>query len=70
MRAYAATSGVLYVALLLAHGARLAAEGSSPLHSPIFVVTSLGALAMALWSFRVWKAASGEQRSAASQRGR
>jgi hypothetical protein len=49
------TTGVLYVALFLAHVARVAAEGASPLNSPVFVVTSLGALAMAAWSARVLK---------------
>ncbi len=53
MKAYAATTGILYVALFLAHAARLAAEGAALLDSPVFVFTSLGALAMAAWSWRV-----------------
>ena len=56
MRAYVVTTGILYVALFLAHMARLAAEGMTPLRSPMFVVTSLGALAMIVWSVRALKA--------------
>mgnify|MGYP003622983611 CR=1 FL=1 len=57
MRTYVVTTGILYVALFLAHVARLVSEGTSPLHSPMFVLTSLGALAMAAWSVRVLKRA-------------
>jgi hypothetical protein len=61
MRAYVVTTGVLYVALFLAHVARLVFEGSSPLRSPTFILTSLGSLVMVAWSVRVVR--SGAARS-------
>ena len=50
MRAYLATSGLIFLAVALAHAARLIAEGMGPLQEPIFVVSSLLALAMAVWA--------------------
>lgn len=58
MRAYVVTTGVLYVLLFLAHVARLFAEGNSPLSSWVFVATSVGALAMSVWSWRVYRSLS------------
>lgn len=53
MRTYVMTTGLLYVALLLAHVARLVDEGLSPLHSPSFVGTSIIAALLAAWSWRI-----------------
>ena len=50
MRAYIVTSGLLFVGLVLAHLARLVAEGLGPLHEPAFLFTSLLGLAMAGWA--------------------
>lgn len=53
MRAYVMTSGSLFGLLVLAHVARLFAEGAGVLESPMFVVTSLLAAGMAAWAVRV-----------------
>jgi hypothetical protein len=50
MRAYVVTTGVLFVLVVIAHAARLVAEGSGPLHQPIFVGATLAALAVCAWA--------------------
>jgi hypothetical protein len=50
MRAYLLTSGLIFLAVALAHAARLIVEGIGPLQEPIFGVSSLLALAMAVWA--------------------
>ena len=50
MRAYVLSSGLIFLALALAHAARLVAEGSGPLHNPLFIASSLLGLGMALWA--------------------
>jgi|SoimicMinimDraft_17_1059745.scaffolds.fasta_scaffold1149037_1 hypothetical protein len=50
MRAYVVTSGLLFLALPVAHVARLVAEGWGPLHEPVFVISTLLALGMAVWA--------------------
>jgi hypothetical protein len=50
MRAYVLTSGLIFLAVALAHAARLLAEGFGPLQQPIFTLSSVLALAMALWA--------------------
>jgi len=65
MRAYVLTTGALYVALFAVHMARLASEGSSVLHSPAYVITSLGSLVMTAWSIRALKSAPATQGNAA-----
>lgn len=52
MRAYLLTSGLIFLVAALTYGARLIAEGIGPLQEPIFVVSSLLALAMAVWAAR------------------
>lgn len=53
MRAYVLTSGTLFGLLVLAHMARLFAEGARVLESPMFVVTTLLAAGMTAWAVRV-----------------
>ena len=55
MRAYVVITGLFYVALFLAHVARVVAEGPSVLQGWAFIVTSLCSLAMAAWSWRALK---------------
>lgn len=50
MRAYVLTTGVIFTGLALAHVARLLAEGSGPLTEPVFFVTTLLAIVMAVWA--------------------
>ncbi len=55
MRAYTAVTGAIFILLVGAHFLRIVDEGLGPLRDPIFVVTSLLSLAMALWASRTWK---------------
>ena len=55
MRCYVVTTGMIFVALLVAHLARFYAEGAGILSSPAFVLTSVGSAAMAIWSWRVYR---------------
>jgi hypothetical protein len=50
MRAYIVTSGLIFAGLVLAHVARLVAEGLGPLHEPGFLVSSLLGLVMTGWA--------------------
>jgi hypothetical protein len=49
-RAYVAASGLVFLAVVGAHVARLIAEGTGPLHEPIFIVATLLALGLAGWA--------------------
>jgi len=50
-RAYIATAGLIFAAIFLIHVARIAFEGSGPLHDPFFISATIVALAAAIWSF-------------------
>jgi hypothetical protein len=50
MRAYVITSGLVFLALALAHVARLIIEGTGPLHEIGFVAASVIAITMAAWA--------------------
>jgi len=50
MRAYLITSGVIFLLILVAHGARVAAEGTWLATEPSFVATSGLALGMFVWA--------------------
>ena len=49
-KAYIAAAGLVFTALVVIHLARIAFEGSGPLHDPFFVGSTLIALAAALWA--------------------
>jgi hypothetical protein len=51
MRAYVITSGIVFGLVVLAHIARAAAEGPSLLKSPIYIVSTLAAIALSLWAW-------------------
>ena len=57
MRAYVLASGLMFLVLALAHVARFVAEGSGPLHNPLFVASSLLGLGMALWAAVIFRSA-------------
>jgi hypothetical protein len=57
MRTYVLASGVIFLVLALAHAARLVAEGSGPLHNPLFVASSLLGLGMAMWAAVILRSA-------------
>ena len=49
MKSFVAISGSIFALLLVAHGARFAAEGASVLGEPIFILTTVASAAMTLW---------------------
>jgi hypothetical protein len=53
MKAYVLTTGIVFVLVIAAHVARLAAEGLPPLQDPSFVFTSVLAAALVVWAARV-----------------
>ena len=55
MRAYTLVSGILFLLVLLAHIARLIAEGFGVLTNPVFDLTTLLAVNMVVWSYRVYR---------------
>ena len=54
MKAYALTTGLLFVLVLAAHIARIAAEGLRLLKEPTFVFTSLLCVGFAVWAWRLF----------------
>ena len=58
MKSYLAVTGIAFGLIVLAHIARLFDEGVHLLGEPIFVVTSLGSLAMFVWGAILFKRAS------------
>jgi hypothetical protein len=58
MKSYIAVTGIAFGLIVLAHIARLFDEGAHLLGEPIFLVTSLGSLAMCLWAAILFKRAS------------
>jgi hypothetical protein len=53
MRAYLMTSGLIFLALALAHAARIFAEGATTLTEPVFLTTTVLSVIMTIWAFRV-----------------
>lgn len=56
MRMYLVLSGLLYFVLVLAHVARLVAEGTSVASSPMFSLATIAAALMTVWSWRLLRA--------------
>jgi hypothetical protein len=50
MRAYLATTGVIFLLIVIAHIARVVDEGTRLLYEPEFVPLTLLALALAIWA--------------------
>jgi hypothetical protein len=55
MKPYVVTTGLIFVLIVAAHIARLAAEGSHLLKQPTFLFTSLLSVAMAVWAWRLFR---------------
>lgn len=55
MRRYLAVTGLVFVAILLAHAARVAVEGTRLLGEADFIVTSLAAAGLAGWALMLWR---------------
>ena len=53
MRAYVITTGLLFAILVLAHIARVFAEGVGHTMDPCFVVATLVAAGLSLWAWRL-----------------
>ena len=53
MKAYLVTSGSIFVVILFAHIARVVVEGVGVISEPIFALSSLIAVALSLWAFRL-----------------
>lgn len=50
MRAYLITSGILFFLILIAHGMRVAVEGTRLVAEPSFLATSALAAGMCAWA--------------------
>lgn len=53
MRAYVITTGLLFLAIVIAHAARIYVEGVHVLTQPDFLIASAFAVAMSIWAFRL-----------------
>ena len=53
MRAYVATSGTVFALLVLAHIARVFAEGLRVASNPWFIASTLAATVLCVWAFRL-----------------
>ena len=53
MKAYVLTSGIIFALLAVAHLLRVAAEGAHLAMEPFFILTTLAAIAMSVWAWRV-----------------
>jgi hypothetical protein len=55
MKAYVATTGIVFGLIVLAHIAKLFADDLHPAKDPVFVVLTVIAAGLALWAFRVFR---------------
>ena len=49
MRCYVIATAIVFALIVVAHGARVVAEGPRILHEPMFMVTSALSLGLAIW---------------------
>ncbi len=62
MKAYVITTGVVFAALVIAHVARLFAEGAHLLTEPFFVFLTAAAASLAIWAGWLAARSSGSTR--------
>lgn len=55
MKYYVMTTGIAFGLLALAHVARVVLEGAHVAKSPIFVVTTIGSIALCIWALLLVK---------------
>ena len=55
MKYYVITTGTAFGLIALAHLARVILEGAHVAKSPIFVVTTIGSVALCVWAWRLLK---------------
>ena len=53
MRAYIVTSGSIFGLIVVAHAARVVAEGTHVVREPFFDAMTVLAAALAIWAYRV-----------------
>ena len=53
MKAYVITTGIVFALIVVAHVARVMAEGAQLLKEPSFIFTSLLSVALCVWAWRV-----------------
>lgn len=53
MKAYVVTTGLVFLLIVVAHGARLISEGPHLLKQPTFLLTSVLCIALSGWAWRV-----------------
>jgi hypothetical protein len=58
MKAYVVTTGTVFGLLTVAHLWRIAEEGAHVVRDPWFLLTTVTAASLCLWSWRVLRAAS------------
>jgi hypothetical protein len=63
MKAYIITTGIVFGLIVLAHIARVTAEGLGLLKDPFFILSSLAAVALSLWAWRVLRSIRGQSHS-------
>ena len=56
MKAYVITNGTIFGLIVVAHVLRLFAEGLAPAKEPAFLIFSIAAAFLLLWSVRVFRA--------------
>ena len=61
MKAYIATTGILFVLLFVAHATRVFSEPHLA-RDPWFVLTSIISIVLAVWAFRLYRSAAWSKR--------
>jgi hypothetical protein len=54
MKAYVATTGLVFFLILIAHVWRVVAEGAIVTRDPFFILTTLIAMGLCAWAWRVF----------------
>lgn len=55
MKAYVLVTGAAFGLLVIAHIARIFLEGAQVAREPVFAATTIAALGMTIWSWRIYK---------------
>jgi len=55
MKSYLAVSGIIFLLIVIAHAARVAAEGARLACEPDFIVTTMLAIGMCAWAFVLFR---------------
>jgi hypothetical protein len=55
MKAYVATTGTIFSLIFVAHIWRAVVEGSGLAKNPVFILSTIAAVALALWAWRLFR---------------